>query len=85
MNRITSEGYDVNFRMTNDGVESTVDHHRYKPEEIQVVNFFHFQGEQDPASDAILYIIETTDGKKGTLIDTQLNNRDPKLLKFTRI
>jgi hypothetical protein len=33
------------------------------------VNFFRFEGQTDPADSSIMYVIETKDGAKGTLVD----------------
>ena len=41
----------------------------YYPEEIAVANYYRFEGPSDPDEMAILYAIETFDGRKGTLID----------------
>jgi hypothetical protein len=41
----------------------------YGPREIAVVNFYRFEGISNPDDMSILYAIETTDGRKGTLID----------------
>ena len=42
----------------------------YQPKEIIVVNFYRFEGDSDPGDSSILYIIETIDGTKGTLLDS---------------
>jgi len=41
----------------------------YYPEDISVANYYRFEGPSDPDDMAILYAIETSDGRKGTLID----------------
>lgn len=41
----------------------------YYPEDITVENFYRFEGPSDPDEMAILYAIETSDGRRGTLID----------------
>jgi hypothetical protein len=41
----------------------------YHPEDITVANYYRFEGLSDPDDMAILYAIETSDGRKGTLID----------------
>ena len=69
LNRMISDGYTEDFKVTDEGLESLHEHRNYKPEQIEVVNFFRFEGESDPDDNAILYVIETNDGIKGTLID----------------
>ena len=47
-----------------------IDNNRiYYPEDISVVNYYRFEGTSNPDDMAILYAIETFDGRKGTLID----------------
>ena len=69
LNRMITEGYTEDFKVTDHGLEATHQHNNYKPEEIQVINFFRFEGESDPDDNAIMYVIETNDGIKGTLVD----------------
>jgi hypothetical protein len=41
----------------------------YSPSQISVVNFYRFEGVSDPDDMSIIYVIQTDDGRKGTLID----------------
>lgn len=41
----------------------------YQPEDVNIVNFYRFEGESDPGDMQILYAIETSDGTRGTLSD----------------
>src|SRR5689334_8374466 len=84
LNKMITEGYTEDFTITEQGLEGLKEHHNYKPEQIQVVNFFRFEGESDPADNAILYVIETNDGIKGTLIDAYGVYNDPRLSKFMK-
>src|SRR5689334_6375294 len=84
LNRMISEGYTEDFRVTEQGLQSIEHHHNYAPEQIQVVNFYRFEGESDPDDNAILYIIETEDGTKGTLIDAYGVYNDPRISKFMK-
>jgi hypothetical protein len=43
--------------------------HSYAASEIIVENFYRFEGPSDPADNSILYLIETSNGHKGTLVD----------------
>ena len=82
LNRMVSEGYTENFQITDEGLQAFNNHYNYKPEEVQVVNFFRFEGESDPADNAILYVIETKDGTKGTFVDSYGTYNDAKVSKF---
>jgi hypothetical protein len=41
-----------------------------------------FEGASDPADNTILYVIETNDGIKGTLVDAYGSYADPKVTTF---
>lgn len=41
---------------------------RYAPEEVDIVNFYRFEGMSDPGDSSILYEIQTGDGSKGVLV-----------------
>ncbi len=84
LSKMVAEGYTEDFQITEQGLESLHKHNRYKPENIQVVNFFRFEGQSDPDDNAILYVIETNDGTKGTLIDAYGVYNDPKVSKFMK-
>ena len=66
---MVSDGYDEDFKITDRGLEALHSGKIYKPEQIQVVNFFRFEGMSDPDDNAILYVIKADDGTRGTLID----------------
>ncbi len=69
MNKIALDGYVDTFKVTEDGLHSLKEDRYFKPEEVNVVNFFRFEGPSDPADNTILYQIETSDGLKGSLVD----------------
>lgn len=84
LNKMLKEGYTENFKVTEQGLESLHNHNNYKPDQIQVVNFFRFEGQSDPDDNAILYVIETNDGTKGTLVDAYGVYNDPKVSSFMK-
>ena len=72
MNTLTAcvkDGYTDSFKVTAKGLYSPAKEKFFAPEEVHVLNFYRFEGESDPADNAIMYVIETDDGLKGTLID----------------
>jgi hypothetical protein len=82
LNRMVQDGYTEDFKIAEGNLEAIQHHKTYNPEEIQVVNFFRFEGESDPDDNAILYVIETNDGTKGTLVDAYGVYNDPTLSTF---
>lgn len=41
----------------------------FRPSEFKVVGSFRFEGMSNPDDNSVLYVIETSSGEKGTLID----------------
>lgn len=63
------KGYIENFMITEDGLKTTKSEKIYSPDQISIVDFYRFEGASDPDDNAILYVIETDDGVKGTVVD----------------
>ena len=82
LNRMVSEGYTEDFKVTEQGLQSVQHNQGYAPEQIQVVNFYRFEGESSPADSAILYAIRTNDGSEGLLSDAYGAYADENITKF---
>jgi len=54
----------------------------YGSQDISIVNFYRFEGISNPDDMAIIYAIETNDGRKGTLIDAYGLYADDRLEGF---
>lgn len=63
------KGYTVDFNLAEDHLKSKSLKRAWKPEELTVVKFYRFEGESNPADNSVLFVIETTDGEKGLLVD----------------
>jgi len=68
-NSLIAEGYTENFIMKDVGLEAPSTQQLFTPEEITIDSFYRFEGESDPADNAIVYAIKSKDGVKGLLID----------------
>ncbi|GAO42429.1 hypothetical protein [Flavihumibacter petaseus] len=69
MDKAISRGYSAHFNMHHALLQHADSGKTYQPEQVHVVDFYRFEGVSDPEDNAILYIIETNDGRKGTLAD----------------
>jgi hypothetical protein len=69
LNKVISDGYTEDFKATERGLEGLHNKKVYEPTQVQIVNFFRFEGTSNPDDEAVLYVIEADDGTKGTLID----------------
>lgn len=83
-NKLVLKGYDDDFKISEEGdtLKSLRTEREYKPEELNIINFFRFEGQSDPNDMSILYVIETNDGVKGTLVDAYGPYSDRKLAEF---
>lgn len=61
------KGYTANFRIK-EGSMHLNDENLYKPDDVFIVAQHRFEGMSNPADLSILYVIETVDKKKGTLL-----------------
>lgn len=82
--KMNEEGYTSNFRITPEGLASDNSEHIYSPDQIRIVNFYRFEGVSDPEDNAILYVIETTKGEKGTITDAYGAYSDPDVDDFIK-
>lgn len=84
LNKVFNDGYTEDFKVSDQGMVSIQHGKVYQPEEVNIVNFFRFEGTSNPEDEAVLYIIETTDGVKGTLTDAYGVYMDPQISAFIK-
>src|SRR6185436_18782433 len=82
MNSLKEHGFSKEFRITEKGLTTKENQKIYRPDEVQIVNFYRFEGESSPADSAILYAIETNDGSEGVLSDAYGAYADETVTKF---
>jgi hypothetical protein len=69
-NKMREEGYTEDFQVDKEGLSKFGQGTKYyQPEDVRIVNFYRFEGVSDPGDNIIMYVIETNDGVKGTLVD----------------
>ena len=81
-NKMMKQGYTDTLKVTNQGLYSTTKDATYPASDVHIINFYRFEGQSDPADNAIMYVIETNDGVKGILIDAYGTYADEKVNKF---
>ncbi|MDB5191292.1 MAG: hypothetical protein JWQ96_855 [Segetibacter sp.] len=82
LNKMVLDGYDDDFKVEDEGLKSLKTEKVYTPEQVKVVNFFRFEGQSDPNDMTIMYVIETEDGLKGTVVDAYGPYSDIKVGEF---
>lgn len=81
-NKLNGEGYSAQFKALKGGLESLDSKKIYQPDEVRIASFYRFEGESDPSDNAILYAIETSEGERGTLVDSYGAEADTKVSEF---
>ncbi|PQJ32025.1 phosphoribosylpyrophosphate synthetase [Nonlabens arenilitoris] len=66
---LQSKGYTIDFDLVEDGVHSKHLKKEWKAGEIEVKEFYRFEGMTNPGDNMILYALECADGEKGILLD----------------
>ena len=84
LNKLVIDGFTEDFKANEKGLVSLQTNRNYSPEDVQVVNYFRFEGASDPADNSILYAIRTSDGKKGTLTDAFGPYADQNVTRFMK-
>ena len=82
INKMVKDGYEDDFKVVDNKLKSLKTEQNYNPDQVNVVNFYRFEGQSDPNDNAILYVIETSDGLKGTLADAYGAYSDAKVTEF---
>jgi hypothetical protein len=82
LSKVVNDGFKEDFKATSAGLRSLSTDKLYPPDQVRVINFFRFEGFSDPDDNAVLYLLETTDGLKGTLVDAYGTYADPLVNKF---
>jgi hypothetical protein len=75
-------GYSENFKLGSGGLTTETEGKFYPPTDVKIEDFFRFEGDSDPNDSSILYLIETTDGRKGLLVDAYGAYADARISKF---
>lgn len=83
-NMLNKMGFTTQFKAFKAGLKSLDSERVYSPNEINIVNFYRFEGESDPAENSILYAIETVEGEKGTLTDAYGMYNDAYVTNFIK-
>ncbi|MDX1954695.1 MAG: hypothetical protein SFU20_04125 [Chitinophagaceae bacterium] len=82
LKKAKEKGFTRDFTITEHGLSWLGGNQFYRPEEISIVDFFRYEGKSDPDENAILYLMETKDGNKGTFTTTFGIYAEPMTTEF---
>ena len=69
LHKLETEGFTDQYKVEKGKLCDLTNNKKYKAADVKAVNFYRFEGLSNPDDMSILYAIETSDGRKGTLID----------------
>jgi hypothetical protein len=69
VNGLIKRGYTHNFKYCDEGIECTFQKIKLTPEKFKIKEVYRFEGNTDPADEAVVYAIESNDGIKGVLVN----------------
>src|SRR5690606_29846854 len=82
LEKIHAKGYTDQFRTNGQTLLCLQNNHQYRPQDITIVNFYRFEGISDPDDMSIIYVIQTKDGHRGTMVDAYGVYADEAVCKF---
>jgi hypothetical protein len=66
---LKQRGYTIDFNLEADCLSCPDNKPSLKPSEFVITEVYRFEGESDPADEAVVYAIESKDGRKGVLVN----------------
>lgn len=71
MYKLSEKGIVKEFSINNKGEVRLTDFEKnYQPIDLRILKTFRFEGDSNPADEAVLYVAEDKDGNKGMIIDS---------------
>ncbi len=84
-NELVKEGFIEQFVMVEEGLKASESGKVFKPEDLKILKHYRFEGTSDPGDMSILYLIETYNGLKGTVVDGYGTYSDNELGPFMKM
>lgn len=67
VNDLKERGYTTDFNLQSNCIECEGE--RFNSKDFEITEFYRFEGDSDPADEAIVYAIESSTGLKGVLVN----------------
>jgi len=75
VNGLKQRGYTVDFNLKENCIVCHDD--KFNPEDFEITEVYRFEGNSDPADEAVVYAIESNKGHKGVLVNGYGISSDP--------
>ena len=69
LNDLTSIGYTLDFNLQENQIECKATGETFAPEVFKIAEMYRFEGMSSTDDESVVYVIETNNGRKGTLVD----------------
>jgi hypothetical protein len=69
VNGLKQRGYTIDFNLEPDRITCPTTPLSLAPAEFEITEFYRFEGDSDPADEAIVYAIESKEGQRGVLVN----------------
>jgi len=69
VNGLKKRGYTIDFNLDFDCITCHKTPISLTPSEFEITEVYRFEGNSDPADEAVVYAIESKDGQKGVLVN----------------
>jgi hypothetical protein len=66
LTKFRAQGYDLDFNLREDRLESGMDY--FHMDEFEIMDVYRYEGDSDPGDEAAVYAIQSKDGRKGVLV-----------------
>ncbi|MEJ7588060.1 MAG: phosphoribosylpyrophosphate synthetase [Ferruginibacter sp.] len=80
--KMMEDGFKEDFVIEDEQLKCVRTEKKYKPSEITINNFFRFEGQSNPDDSSVMYVVESNDGAKGTIVDAYGAYADPDISAF---
>ena len=67
VNELRARGYTMDFNLQENCI--ICNQQKFNPEDFKIAEVYRFEGDSDPADEAIVYAIESKNGLKGVLVN----------------
>jgi hypothetical protein len=84
INKLCSNGYNHVMKVNSKGLHVRATHKTYTAYDVKLIGTFQFDGQSIPENKIILYVLETFDGVKGILMDTNVSFKTESIAKFIK-
>ncbi len=80
--RYEALGFTDQYRIVEDQLENLDTKNRYHPKDVSILKEHRYEGMSNPSDTSLLYVIETVDGSKGTILANYGANADNAIHEF---